>query len=46
MDNDKLYEGIKALGKRYHFYSQVEGYNFSIEPLLDAEEAIQNVLSK
>ncbi len=41
--DDKLYEGIKAIAKRYSTYTTVEGYKYKIEPLLEITEAIQLV---
>ena len=38
---DKLYQGIKAIGKRYSTYVAVEGYKYKIEPLIEGSEAIQ-----
>ncbi|MFX0100041.1 MAG: hypothetical protein ACFFCS_10715 [Candidatus Hodarchaeota archaeon] len=44
--DDKLYEALKALARRYVFYTQAEGYKYTIDPLMDAEEAIKITLGK
>jgi len=38
---EKLYQGIKAIGKRYSTYITVEGYKYKIETLIEGSEAIQ-----
>ena len=38
---DKLYQGMLALGKRYHFYAQIEGYTFEILPLTSEADSIK-----
>ena len=39
--DDKVIESIAGLTKRYNFYAQVDGYEFTIELLFEAEEAIK-----
>lgn len=46
VEKEKLYDGLMAIGKRYAIYAQVEGYKYKIEPLIDLEEAIANILQK
>ena len=43
---EKLYEALKAIIKRYNFYAQVEGYNYSVEPLIPEAEAMEMLLQK
>ena len=42
--DDKLFDALKAISKRYAVYAAVEGYRHTIEPLIDAEEAIKLTL--
>jgi hypothetical protein len=42
--DDKIMEGLKALGRRYTLYAQVEGYKFFPEVLFDAQEIIKMYL--
>ncbi len=42
--DDKILDGLKAIGKRYTLYTTVEGYKYYPEVLMDAQEAIQNFL--
>lgn len=44
--DDKIIEALTSITKRYHFYSQVEGYRFKIELLGDMEDAIKSIMSK
>ena len=37
---EKLYQGLKAIGKRYSTYVAVKGYKYKIEPLIAGSEAI------
>ncbi|MFX1457304.1 MAG: hypothetical protein ACFFDB_18210 [Promethearchaeota archaeon] len=39
--DDKILEAFQALGRRYTFYAQVEGYKFYPELLFDAQEMIK-----
>jgi len=40
--NERLYDGIKALLKRYHYYANaVEEYEFNVEILYPEEEVIE-----
>lgn len=38
---EKLYQGMKAIGKRFSTYITVKGYKYKIEPLIEGTEAIQ-----
>jgi len=38
--DEKLYDGMMAIAKRYSTYAKVEGYKYKIEPLMDSEKAI------
>ena len=38
---EKLYQGILALGKRYHYYAQIEGYTYEILPLINEADGIK-----
>ena len=38
---DKLYQGMLALAKRYHFYAQIEGYTYEILPLTNEADGIK-----
>ncbi len=38
---EKLYQGMKAIGKRYSTYVAVKGYKYKIEPLIEGSEAIE-----
>lgn len=42
--DDKILEGMKAIGKRYTMYAQVEGYKYYPEILFDAQEIINMFL--
>jgi len=45
--NDKLYDGIKAIIKRYHFYvTEVEEYEYSMEILYPEAEVMQILMQK
>lgn len=44
--DDKIIEALTSITKRYHFYSQVEGYRYRIELLSDMEDAIKSIMSK
>lgn len=39
--DDKILDGMKAIGKRYTVYAQVEGYKYFPEVLFDAQEMIK-----
>ena len=39
--NDKVMESLTALTRRYHFYASLEGYEYSVEILMDMSEAIK-----
>jgi len=39
--DDKIIDGLKAIGKRYTLYATVEGYKYYPEVLMDAQEVIQ-----
>ena len=41
--DEKLREAIIALGTRYNFYAQVEGYTFEIIPLVNEVEAMKMI---
>ncbi len=43
---EKLYAAMKAIVKRYNFYAQVEGYYYTVEPLIPEAEAMEIVLQK
>jgi hypothetical protein len=42
--DDKILEGLKAIGRRYTVYTQVEGYKYYPEVLFDAQEIIKMFL--
>ncbi|MHA2392059.1 MAG: hypothetical protein ACXAEX_08810 [Promethearchaeota archaeon] len=42
--DDKILDGMKALGRRYTYYTQVEGYKYYPEVLFDAQEIINMFL--
>ena len=45
--NDKLYEGINAIMKRYHFYvTEIEDYEYNLEILVPEEEAMKILAKK
>ncbi len=44
--DDKLIESMTALSKRFGFYASIEGYTFTIEILMNAEDAIKIMLGK
>jgi hypothetical protein len=44
--DDKLLDAVKAIAKRYHFYAQNEGYEYKLELLSEAEDAIKSLTSK
>lgn len=41
--DEKLREALIALGTRYNFYAQVEGYTFEIIPLVTEAEAMKMI---
>ena len=43
MDEDKYFEGIKALGTRYVGYNEVPGYEYKMVPLLEMKDALSMV---
>lgn len=40
VDDDKVTDGIKEMTKYYVQFYDIEGFKYSIEPMLKAEEAI------
>ena len=40
VEEDKYYDGIKAIGQRYVPYHEVEGFKYAIEPVLTVREAL------
>ncbi len=40
MPDDKLHEGIKSIATRYMGYRDIVGFDYKIEPLLTAQEAL------
>jgi hypothetical protein len=42
--DDKILDGIKAIGRRYTYYTQVEGYKYYPEILFDAQDIINMFL--
>ncbi len=44
--DDKIVEGFTALSKRFSFYASVEGVTYTMELLMDADEAIKLMLKK
>ena len=44
--DDKVLEGMAALFKRFNFYASIEGYTFKCELLLEAADAIKDMLRK
>lgn len=43
IDESKYFEGIKAIVKRYAAYRDIEGYEYSIYPVLEAKDALSIV---
>ncbi len=43
--DEKVMEALAALSKRYNFYAQVEGYRYRMELLVEAEQAIKDLMS-
>ena len=43
---EKLYQGMFALSKRYNFYAQIEGYTFEILTLVSEEDSIKIAQAK
>jgi len=41
LPEDKLYEGMKGIAKRFSAYAAFKGYKFKIEPLIEGSEAIE-----
>ena len=39
--DEKIKEAMIALSKRYNFYANIEGYEYKIELLMEADEAIK-----
>ena len=39
-DESKYFEGIKAIVKRYASYRDIEGYEYTIYPVLEAKDAL------
>lgn len=44
--DDKLYEGIVGITRRYNFYASIEGYTFEVLPLINEEDAMKIALGK
>ena len=42
--DDKVMDGLKAIGRRYTLYTQVEGYRYYPEVLFDAQEMVKSFL--
>ncbi len=42
--DDKIMEAVAALTKRYNFYAQVEGYRYRMELLVEAEQAMKDMM--
>jgi hypothetical protein len=42
--DEKIIDCLKAIGKRYSLYAQVEGYKYFPEVLMDAQEVIKMFL--
>ena len=42
LPEDKLYEGMKGIGKRFSSYAGIKGYKFKIEPLIEGSEVIES----
>ena len=40
VSEDKYFEGIKAIVKRYTGYNEIEGYEYRIVPVLEAKDAL------
>ncbi len=38
---EKLYQALLAISKRYNFYAQVEGYSFEILPLISEADGLK-----
>lgn len=38
--DDKYFEGIKAIIKRYTGYREIEGYEYKLIPLLESKDAL------
>ena len=41
LPEDKLYEGIKGIAKRFAAYAAFEGYKYKIVPLIEGSEALE-----
>ena len=40
LPEDKYFEGMKAIVKRYTGYNEVEGYEYRIVPVMEAKDAL------
>lgn len=38
---EKLFQGLKAIGRRFSTYITVKGYKYKVEPLIEGSEAIE-----
>lgn len=44
--DDKVIGAFAALSKRFSYYAKIEGYTFTFELLMNADEAIKMMLEK
>ena len=42
-EDDKIVEGMKAIGARYVHYASIEGYEYKVELLMEAKDAMKLV---
>ncbi len=42
-DESKYFDGIKAIVKRYSGYMDIEGYKYTLYPVLEAKDALSMV---
>ena len=43
IDDEKMFEGVKAIGKRMAGYFDVEGFIYTLEPLIEAKDALSMI---
>ena len=43
MPNDKVYEGLLAIGKRHTAYTTMEGYKYKAEILIEEKDALSMI---
>jgi len=42
-EDDKIVEGMKAIGARYVHYASIEGYEYKVELLMESKDAMKLV---